>query len=91
MSYVVSNLKYEGKPFVLTEDEVKHMSDAEFDDLMLSDQIGIFHNYPDQYARLTGRDVPRAESGSSDASANVDEYERRINDIITRAFRNDNR
>lgn len=90
MSHVISNLRYEGKPFELTEDEVKRMSVAEFDKLLLSDQIGIFHNYPDQYNRLTGRTEDDRSAvcadDKSDASANVDEYERRVDQILQKYF-----
>jgi hypothetical protein len=91
MSHVISNLRYEGKPFELTEDEVKRMSVAEFDKLLLSDQVAVYNRYPSEYARLTGRtEDTTTEDTRTDAEKFCDTFEARIDRAISRAFHGEN-
>lgn len=95
MSHVKSNFDVFTKSVRdFSIDELATMTTAEFDSLPIADQVSIYHHYPDQYARLTGRIESSAptttEDSRSDAQKFADEFEQRINDIITRAFHGEN-
>jgi len=96
MSYVKSNFDVftqSARDFSIAE--LESMTVEQFEALPLSDQVAIYNHHPEQYARLTGRaheDTATANSDNrSHAEQFADEFERRINDVITRAFHGDNR
>ena len=91
MSHVKSNFNVftkEVRDFSI--DELATMTTEQFDALPLSDQVAIYNHHPEQYARLTGRATEDTATATSDnrshAEQFADEFERRINDVITRAF-----
>ena len=90
MSYLKSNIDIfarEVKDY--TADEVQKMTTKQFEELPLSDQISIYHNHRAEYDRLTGRAKtaePTAEDTRSDAQRFADEFEKRVDDAIRRAF-----
>ena len=90
MSYIKSNIVFPSEPFVFTEEDVKSMKPNEFDELGLSDQIAIYNQYPTEYARLTGRIKDTAptqtEDTRSDAQRFADEFEKRVDQALQRAF-----
>lgn len=62
MSYVQSNLSYEPQTHGYTEEEVQGMTASVFYDLPLNDAIYIYNNYPNEYARLTGKETKPTDS-----------------------------
>ena len=90
MSYVRSNFDVFARNVREFEvSEVETMTEKEFDELPLSDQISIYNRFPDQYNRLTGRNEtaePSTEDTRSDAQRFADEFEKRVDDAIRRAF-----
>ena len=96
MSYVKSNFDVFTKSVRdFSADEVATMTTEQFDALPLCDQVAIYNNHPEQYDRLTGKVTEDTATANSDnrshAEQFADEFERRINDVITRAFHGDNR
>ena len=90
MSYLRSNIDIFAREVRdYTADEVQKMTTKQFEELPLSDQISIYHNHRAEYDRLTGRDKtaePTAEDTRSDAQRFADEFEKRVDDAIRRAF-----
>lgn len=66
--------------------ELETMTTAEFDALPIADQIHIYNEYRSEYDRLTGRTAPKAEDEKNDASKFADEFERRLDEALARAF-----
>lgn len=82
MSYVRSNIdKFMPSCRGFEDDEVETMTAKEFDELPLSDQINIYHRFPDQYNRLTGRCIenttPQTEDRRTEEEKFADEFEAR--------------
>lgn len=94
MSHLITNFELPSKPFTYDEKAVSAMTVTEFDALPLSDQVGIYNRFPSQYSRLTGRDIevgddiaPGSDTGSkSDSERFADEFERRLDEALARAF-----
>ena len=90
MSFVRSNIDIFAREVRdYTADEVAKMTTRQFEELPLSDQISIYNHFPSEYDRLTGRDKtaePTAEDTRSDAQRFADEFEKRVDDAIRRAF-----
>ncbi len=83
MSHVKTNidslLKRNAREY--KDSEVETMTEKEFDELPLCDQISIFNRFPDQYNRLTGKSTedtaPNTIDGRSEAKVAIDEFESR--------------
>ena len=91
MSYLRTNFDslLESNVREYTADEVAEMTTEQFDALPLSDQLRIYHNHRAEYDRLTSGDEtaePIAEDTRSDAQRFADEFEKRVDDAIRRAF-----
>ena len=94
MSYVKTNIDlFAPKYREFADDEIETMTAKEFDELPLSDQISIYHRFPEAYARLTGKIVDdTATKDTSEptpedrAKAFADAFEKRVDDAIRRAF-----
>lgn len=87
MSYLKSNIDIFAKEVrAYTADEVAEMTTEQFDKLPLSDQISIFHNHRAEYDRLTGQTPPKTVDNRTVTEKAIDEYERLVDDAITRAF-----
>ena len=94
MSYVKTNIgKFVPNIREFKDDEIETMTAKEFDKLPLSDQINIYHRFPEAYSRLTGKTVDdTATKDTSEptpedrAKAFAVEFERRVDDAIRRAF-----
>lgn len=73
-----------------TADELETMTTAEFDALPLSDQVSIYNGHRDVYDRLTGKTTDdtttHTEDGRSDSQRFCDEFERRLDEALARAF-----
>ena len=63
------------------DSEVETMTEKEFDELPLCDQISIFNRFPNAYARLTGKSAedtaPDTSDGRDKAEEAIDEFEAR--------------
>lgn len=94
MSYVKTNIDlFAPKYREFADDEIETMTAKEFDELPLSDQINIYHRFPEAYSRLTGKTVDdTATKDTSEptpedrAKAFADAFEKRVDDAIRRAF-----
>ena len=88
MSYLRTNfdslLKSNSREY--KDSEVETMTEKEFDELPLCDQISIFHNHRAEYDRLTGHTSPDAVGNRTVTEKAIDEYEKLVDDAITRAF-----
>lgn len=81
MSFVKSNISIPDRSHGFTQDEISHMTIADFDKLSLCDQIYIYNNYQVDYCRLTGRKhegdvIPEEEEKQAQDFA--EEFEQRI-------------
>lgn len=90
MSYLKSNIDIFAKEVrAYTADEVAVMTTKQFDELPLCDQISIFHNHRDAYNRLTGHtddNNPDLKDNRTESVKAIDEYEKLVDDVITRTF-----
>ena len=63
------------------DSEVETMTEKQFDELPLCDQISIYNRFPNAYARLTGKSAedtaPDISDGGSEAKVAIDEFESR--------------
>ncbi len=63
------------------DSEVETMTEKQFDELPLCDQISIYNRFPDQYNRLTGRctenTTPQTEDTRTEEEKFADEFESR--------------
>ena len=88
MSYLRTNfdslLKSNSREY--KDSEVETMTEKEFDELPLCDQISIFHNHRAEYDRLTGQTPPDAVDNKTVTEKAVDEYEMLVDRAIARAF-----
>ena len=88
MSYLRTNfdslLKSNSREY--KDSEVETMTEKEFDELPLCDQISIFHNHRAEYDRLTGHTAPDAVGKRTVTEKAIDEYEKLVDDAITRDF-----
>ena len=88
MSYLRTNfdslLKSNSREY--TADEVAEMTTEKFDALPLYDQISIYHNHRAEYDRLTGHTSPDAVDNRTASQKAIDEYEKLVDDAITRSF-----
>lgn len=71
-------------------EELEQMTSEQFDALPLSDQISIYNGHRDVYNRLTGKTTEdtttHTEDSRSDSEKFVDEFERRLDEALARAF-----
>lgn len=69
------------KTYDITEEEARNLTVEQFDALGLSEQIHLFHAFPSEYARLTGKSAedtaPDISDGGSEAKVAIDEFESR--------------
>lgn len=90
MSYVRSNIDIFAREVRdYTADEVVKMTTKQFEELPLSDQISIYNNHRAEYDRLTSGDKtaePSTEDTRSDSERFADEFEKRVDDALRRAF-----
>lgn len=90
MSYLRSNIDIFARNVrEFEETEVSEMTAEQFNELPLSDQVSIYNRFPSEYDRLTGRAKtaePSTEDTRSDAQRFADEFEKRVDDAIRRAF-----
>lgn len=90
MSYLRSNIDIFARNVrEFEETEVSEMTAEQFNELPLSDQVSIYNRFPSEYDRLTGRAETAeliAEDTRSDAQRFADEFEKRVDDAIRRAF-----
>ncbi len=74
------------KTYDITEEEARNLTVEQFDALGLSEQIHLFHAFPSEYARLTGKSAedtaPDTSDGRSKAKVAVDEFEQRWNEYM---------
>lgn len=88
MSHIISNIdsvmKINAREY--QDSEVAVMTTEQFDKLPLCDQISIYHNFPNEYNRLTGRTAPKAEDTRTDAQKAIDAFEKRVDEAIRRVF-----
>lgn len=83
MSYLRTNfdslLKSNSREY--KDSEVETMTEKEFDELPLCDQISIFHNHRAEYDRLTGRitedNASIGKGSKGEAKEAIDEFESR--------------
>lgn len=83
MSYLRTNfdslLKSNSREY--KDSEVETMTEKQFDELPLCDQISIYNRFPNAYARLTGKSAedtaPDISDGGSEATVAIDEFESR--------------
>lgn len=70
--------------------ELETMTTAEFDALPLADQISIFNQHRDVYDVLTGKNTDdtttHTEDSRTDSQKFCDEFERRLDEALARAF-----
>ena len=68
------------------DSEVETMTEKQFDELPLSDQISIFNRFPDQYNRLTGKctedTTPQTEDTRTEEEKFADEFEQRWSEYM---------
>lgn len=89
MSYWKSNgvLPYKGKEF--TAEDLKSMTQSEFDRLSYEEVLYICRHFHDEYLRLTGQAVPTdtsptPQNDTQRAKTAVDEYEKMLDRIFER-------
>ena len=94
MSYVKTNIDLFAPKYREIEDtEIASMTQEQFDELPLCDQIHIFNAHRTEYDRLTGKtsdatttqDAPEP-TPEDRAKAFADAFEKRVDDAIRRAF-----
>ena len=91
MSHVRTNFDFFARNIKeFTADELEKMTTAEFDALPLADQISIYNKHRDVYDVLTGKTTEdtttHAEDGRSDSQRFCDEFEKRLDEALARAF-----
>lgn len=74
-----------------TADELETMTSEQFDALPIADQIHIFNQHRDVYNRLTGKNTDDTTTHTEDSTRTkeqlfADEFERRLDEALARAF-----
>lgn len=72
------------------DNELETMTTAEFDALPLADQISIYNGHRGAYNRLAGKTTDdtttHTEDSRTDSQKFCDEFERRLDEALARAF-----
>lgn len=73
-----------------TADELETMTSEQFDALPIADQISIYNGHRDAYNRLTHKTTDdtttHTEDSRTDSQKFCDEFERRLDEALARAF-----
>ena len=83
MMYLKTNFEnlLPDRTYDITEEEARNLTVEQFDALGLSEQIHLFHAFPSEYARLTGKSAedtaPDTSDGRDKAEEAIDEFEAR--------------
>ena len=83
MMYLKTNFEnlLPDRTYDITEEEARNLTVEQFDALGLSEQIHLFHAFPSEYARLTGKSAedtaPDTSDGRDKAEEAIDEFESR--------------
>lgn len=93
MSYVQSNIRFIDKSHGFTAEEAEKLTQEQFDQLPLCEVMNLYNNHRHVYDRLTGKQTatetattPQDTPQESDAERFAREFEKRVDEIITRAF-----
>lgn len=91
MSHVRTNFDFFARNIrEFTTEELEQMTSEQFDALSLADQISIYNGHRDVYDRLTNKTTDdtttHTEDSRTDSQKFCDEFERRLDEALARAF-----